>query len=162
MRSAKIIAPVMAASLLAACASERMAEPGAKEGAGTVVGALGGAAIGSAVAGGGAGSRVAGGLIGAAIGGLIGNRIGAAMDDEDRQRAYAAQMDALERGPSGAPVAWQNPDSGRHGTIVPGPAYDRRGMKCRDYTHTIYIDGRPQIARGAACRNPDGTWTPVS
>lgn len=133
---------------------------GPHEGAGTVVGAGTGAVIGSAVAGGGAGSRVAGAVVGAAIGGLIGNRIGAALDDDDRQRAYMAQMNALESGASGAPVSWENPDSGRRGTIVAGPAYDRRGTKCRDFTHTIYIDGRPQIARGAACRNADGTWTP--
>ena len=54
---------------------------------------------------------------------MIGNRIGAAMDDEDKRRAYAAQVQALESGPSGAPVAWRNPDSGRYGSIVPGPAY---------------------------------------
>ena len=84
------------------------------------------------------------------------------MDDEDKRRAYDAQMSALEGGAAGAPVAWNNPDSGRRGTIVPGPQYDRRGSRCRDYTHTIYIDGRPQVARGAACRNPDGTWTPVA
>jgi surface antigen len=59
-------------------------------------------------------------------------------------------------------VAWRNPDSGRYGSVVPGPAYNRRGTTCRDYTHTIYIDGSPQVARGAACRNPDGTWTPIS
>jgi surface antigen len=135
--------------------------PGPKENAGTVVGAGSGAVIGSAVAGGGPGSRLAGGMLGAAIGGLIGNRIGAALDDEDRERAYVAQMDALERSPSGAPVSWENPDSGRRGTIVPGPAYDRRGAKCRAFTHTIYIDGRPEIARGAACRNPDGSWAPA-
>ncbi len=93
------------------------------------------------------------------LGGLIGNRIGAALDDEDKQRAYAAQMDALERGQSGAPVSWQNPDSGRYGTVVPGPAYQEDGRNCRSYTHTIYIDGRPQTARGTACRNPDGSWT---
>jgi surface antigen len=84
------------------------------------------------------------------------------MDDEDKRRAYAAQMQALETGPSGTPVAWRNPDSGRYGNIVPGPAYQQGGGQCRQYTHTIYIDGRPQVARGAACRNPDGTWTPVS
>ena len=39
--------------------------------------------------------------------------------------------------------------------------YETRGVRCRDYTHTIYIDGRPQTARATACRNPDGTWTPV-
>jgi surface antigen len=134
--------------------------PGPREGAGTILGSVAGAAIGSQI-GGGTGERIAAGIAGAAIGGLIGNRIGAAMDDEDKQRAYQAQLDALNSGPPGAPVAWENPDSGRHGSIVPGPAYDRRGVKCRDYTHTIYIDGRPQVARGAACRNPDGTWSPA-
>ena len=61
----------------------------------------------------------------------------------------------------GAPVSWRNPDSGRYGTVVPGPAYMENGRNCRSYTHTIYIDGRPQTARGTACRNPDGTWTPL-
>jgi len=94
-------------------------------------------------------------LLGAGTGALL----GAALDDEDKQRAYAAQMDALERGSSGAPVSWKNPDSGRYGTVVPGPAYVENGRNCRSFTHTIYIDGRPQTARGTACRNPDGTWT---
>ena len=127
---------------------------------GTLVGAVAGATVGSQF-GGGPGERIAAGLAGAAIGGLIGNRIGAALDDKDRERAYAAQIDALERGPPGAPVGWRNQDSGRRGTVVQGPAYDTRGMRCRAYTHTIHIDGRQQIARGAACRGPDGTWNPI-
>jgi surface antigen len=159
MRSVAFVALIGAA--LAGCAGDPVTGTGPKENTGTLVGALAGAAIGSQI-GGGTGERVAAGVAGAAIGGILGNRIGAAMDDEDKQRAYVAQMDALERGPSGAPVAWENPDSGRRGSIVPGPAYDRRGTKCREYTHTIYIDGRPQVARGAACRNPDGSWTPMA
>jgi surface antigen len=147
---------------LAACAGDPNTGTGPKENTGTLIGALGGAAIGSSVAGGGTGSRVAGGVIGAALGAIIGNRIGAALDDEDKRRAYEAQMDALERGQSGAPVSWRNPDSGRYGTIVPGPAYTNAGRPCRSYTHTIYIDGQPQTARGTACRNPDSTWTPIS
>jgi len=171
MQFPKVLAVAVLGAGLAACAGERFAssqspyyEPapaGPKEAGGTAAGAIAGAVIGSQF-GGGVGERVAAGVAGAAIGGLIGNRIGAALDDEDRQRAYAAQIDALERGNSGAPVGWENPDSGRRGTIVPGPAYDRRGTKCREFTHTVYIDGRPQIARGAACRNPDGTWTPLA
>ncbi|CAL8981427.1 hypothetical protein RHODGE_RHODGE_04395 [Rhodoplanes serenus] len=145
---------------LAGCAGDPYGA-GPRENTGTMLGALGGAALGAAVTGGGAGSKIAGGIAGAAIGGLIGNRIGAALDDEDRRRAYEAQMAALETGRSGAPVSWRNPDSGRYGTIVPGPAYDQGGMNCRQFTHTIYIDGRPQTARGTACRNPDGSWTPV-
>ena len=83
------------------------------------------------------------------------------MDDEDKQRAYTAQMQALEGGRSGTAVAWKNPDSGRYGSVVPGPAYQSNGQQCRQYTHTIYISGRPEVARGTACRNPDGTWTAV-
>src|SRR5581483_6649475 len=144
---------------LAACAGNPETGTGPHENTGTLVGALGGALIGSQI-GGGTGERVAAGVAGAAIGGLIGNRIGAAMDEEDRRRAYAAEMQALDTGPSGAPVAWRNPDNGHYGSVVPGPAYEQAGLQCRQYTHTIYINGQPQTARGTACRNPDGTWTP--
>ncbi len=154
----RIIAIVLIGTGLGGCAGGVFGGP--KEDTGTLLGAGTGALIGSQF-GGSPGSRVAGGVAGALIGGLIGNRIGAAMDDEDKRRAYAAQMEALERGPSGAPVAWRNPDSGRYGNIVPGPAFQQGGMTCRPYTHTIYIGGQPQVARGTACRNPDGTWQPV-
>jgi surface antigen len=159
MSSAKIITTLFAGLALAACAGDPQTGTGPKENTGTLVGAVGGALIGSQI-GGGTGERIAAGVAGAAIGGLIGNRIGAAMDDEDKRRAYAAQVQALETGVSGAPVSWRNPDSGRYGSIVPGPSYQAAGGTCRQYTHTIYIDGKPQTARGAACRNPDGTWTP--
>jgi surface antigen len=156
----KIMTAALMGVAVTACSGNPQTGTGPKENTGTLIGALTGAAIGSQF-GGGTGERVGAALAGAAIGGLIGNRIGAGLDDEDKQRAYAAQMQALEAGPSGAPVAWRNPDSGHYGSIVPGPAYDQRGMKCRQYTHTIYIGGRPETARGTACRNPDGTWTAV-
>lgn len=149
------------ALMLVACAGDPESGRGPKENTGTLLGALGGAAIGSAF-GGGVGGHLAGAAIGAGVGALIGNRIGAALDDEDKRRAYAAEMEALERGPSGAPIGWRNPDSGRYGSVVPGPAYVDNGRNCRAYTETIYIDGRPQTARGTACRNPDGSWTPLS
>ena len=163
MSAAKIAAIAVMSLALAACAgSTDGTGPGPRENTGTLLGAGGGALLGAAVAGGGPGSRLAGAAIGGVLGGLIGNRIGAALDDEDRQRAYEAQMSALETGPSGAPVSWRNPDSGRYGTVVPGPAYVQNGHNCRSYTHTIYIDGTPQTARGTACRNPDGSWAPLS
>jgi surface antigen len=156
MSAFKLAAIVAAAAALSACAGNPDGA-GPKEGTGTLLGAGSGALIGSAVAG--PGNRLGGAVVGGLLGGLIGNRIGAAMDDEDKERAYAAQMDALERAPSGSPVSWKNPDSGRYGTVVPGPAYQEGGRNCRSFTHTIYIDGRPETARGTACRNPDGTWT---
>lgn len=157
----RVILGLTLAASLAACAGDPSGYgPGPKENTGTLLGALTGAAIGSQF-GGGASGHVAGALIGAAAGGLIGNRIGASMDDEDRRLAYAAEMQALDSGAAGAPVGWRNPANGRYGSVVPGPAYSDAGRHCRAFTETIYIGGRPQTARGVACRNPDGTWTPV-
>lgn len=161
MSVSKLSAVAALGLILAGCAGNPETGTGPKENTGTLVGAASGALIGSQI-GGGPGERVAAAVGGALIGGLIGNRIGASLDDDDKRRAYAAQVDALERGPSGAPVAWKNPDSGRYGSIVPGPAYQNAGRNCRSYTHTIYIDGRPETSRGTACRNPDGTWTPLA
>jgi len=94
-------------------------------------------------------------------GGVLGGAIGAALDEQDRQRAYAAEVQALESGEPGIPVGWRGDAPQRYGTVIPGAPYQSRGTKCRDYSHSIYIDGRPQIARGTACRNPDGSWSPV-
>ena len=156
MPARRLIAAALIGASVAACS----ANSGPKEAGGTVGGAAAGAIIGNVLAG--SGNRVAGTVIGAAVGGFLGNRIGAALDDEDKRRAYAAQMQALETGPSGAPVAWRNPDSGRYGNVVPGPADQANGATCRSYSQTIYIDGNPQAARGTACRNPDGSWTVVN
>lgn len=153
----RVLMVALTGAALAACTSAS----GPQQVGGTLVGPDANAAVGNS-AGGAAGNRAAGpAATGAAIGGMLGNRIGAAMDDEDKRRAYAAQIQALESGPSGAPVAWRNPDSGRYGSIVPGPASEQNGMSCRQYTHTIYLEGKPQTARGAACRGPDGNWQPA-
>jgi len=106
-------------------------------------------------------SRASPTVVAATIDSMMGNRIGSAMDDEDRQRAYSAQMDALNRGQAGMPISWKNPDTGRYGSVVPGPNYTDNGATCRAYTHTIYMSGRPETVRGSACRNPNGSWTPI-
>ena len=95
-------------------------------------------------------------------GGILGGAIGSNLDERDRQRAFAAEVQALEYGDPGIPVGWRGEGPKRYGTVVPGAPYQSHGNKCRDYSHSIYIDGRPQIARGTACRNPDGSWAPVS
>ena len=121
MHTVRAGAAALIAISAAACSGTPETGQGPRENTGTLVGAVAGGLIGSQF-GGGTGERVAAGLAGAAIGGLIGNRVGAAMDDEDKQRAYAAQMQALESGKSGLAVPWKNPDSGRYGSVVPGPA----------------------------------------
>ena len=147
-----IIALLFAGFSVPACAGDPVTGAGPKENTGTLVGAVAGGLIGSQI-GGGTGERVAAGVAGAVIGGAVGNRIGAVMDEEDKQRAYAAQMQALESGPAGAPVAWRNPGTGRYGSVVPGRPYDQGAMKCRQYTHTIYIDiPTPFISTGGRRR----------
>ncbi len=149
----KPVAIALAAAMLAGCAGE----PGPKTGAGVASGAIAGGLIGAATGRGGR-DVVAGALIGGLVGGMIGN----ALDEDDRRRAYAAEMQALEYGGPGTPHSWRG-ERGAYGTIVPGPQYARSGYaRCREYTHTIYINGRPETSRGVACRNPDGSWTPVS
>ncbi len=139
---------------LAGCASA-----GPNEAGGTVLGAGAGALAGGLIGGavGGSNGTVVGALTGAALGGLAGNAIGRDLDDQDREAAYAAQEAAFDSGQ-------RRPWRGRHayGYIDPGPEFtDTRGM-CRNYTHRIYIDGRPRAAEGVACRGRDGVWRIVS
>ena len=153
MRRAPIIAMLMLPALLAACG------PGNKQGTGTIVGAVAGGAAGAAI--GGSKNRIPGLAIGAVVGGLVGNQIGQSLDEQDRQMAAAAEYRALETGQAGAPVAWDNPQTQHRGQIVPGKPYQQGSQFCRPYTHTIYIGGQPQTARGTACRQSDGTWQTV-
>src|ERR671936_124500 len=115
MSFVRLLAAALAALSMASCAGTPETGQGPRENTGTLVGAVAGGLIGSQF-GGGTGERIAAGLAGAAIGGLIGNRVGAAMDDDDKRRAYAAQMQALEAGKSGVAVAGKKPDFGCYGS----------------------------------------------
>jgi surface antigen len=159
MLPSKIIAAALMAATVTGCANDPNSP---RQDAGAVAGAIAGGALGAVLGGRGAGSRVAGAVIGAAAGGLLGSAIGASLDERDRQEAYAAEMQALESGTPGAPVAWRSRHTQYYGSVVPGPYYESRGRRCREFTHTVYINGRPEIARGTACRNPDGAWVAVS
>jgi surface antigen len=130
-----------------------------KQDAGIGIGAVAGGVIGNQFGSG--DGKVLATALGAVVGGIVGSEIGKSLDDNDRRQAAAAELAALERGQSGVAQPWRNPDSGHYGMVVPGKPYKRAAQDCRDYTHTIYIDGRPQTMRGTACRNPDGTWRGV-
>jgi surface antigen len=152
---------LVAATVLSACAADPYS-PTPRQDSGALTGALAGGALGALLGGRGVGSRVAGAAIGAVAGGLIGGAVGASLDERDRQIAYAAEMQALENGQPGAAVGWRGETSGNYGSIIPGPYYQSAGRRCRQYTHTVYIHGRPEAARGTACRNPDGMWIAVT
>ena len=120
------------------------------------IGAITGGILGSTVGRG--RGRVAATVVGAAIGGIVGSEIGRSLDEHDRRLAMEAEYDALERGGSGRARVWRSERDGTYGEIVPSRPYRQGDFDCRDYTHTIYVSGRPEVMRGTACRNPDGTW----
>lgn len=162
MKHQKLTAVVIAATMLTAC-TEPNGAPGKgimnggalnKSDVGTGVGVVGGALLGSAV-GGGAGQVVAiigGGLLGGYLGHLIGHN----MDEQDMANYNAASQRAMEKGTS---TSWKNSDTGHHGTITPQKRYTNdEGQYCREYTQSIYIEGKKHTGHGTACRQDDGTW----
>ena len=152
-----LVAAVMSALAIAGCSGPDGGPN--KADVGTGAGAILGGVVGNQFGKG--NGKVLGTVAGAVVGGLVGHDIGRQLDQRDRMLASRAEADAWERGETGRPVQWRNPDNGRYGEIVPMAPYKRGPRDCRDYTHTVYIDGRPQAMRGTACRNPDGTWNNV-
>lgn len=149
---AKILVLGAIALLLSACAT--------REESGALIGAMGGGIIGNQF-GKGAG-RIAATAAGAIVGGIIGSEIGRALDEEDRRQAMEAEYYALEEEEIGRPREWRNPKTGRYGRVTARKAYRHEGRRCREFEHTIYIDGRPETMIGKACRQPDGTWKSVA
>jgi surface antigen len=99
---------------------------------------------------------------GAVIGGISGNNIGRQMSTRERSIAADAEYRALEYGRSGAPMAWTYPAMNHRGSIVPGRPYRKGEQYCRTYTHSINRGGSPEIVKGVACRDDDGTWRGIS
>lgn len=85
--------------------------------------------------------------------GVVGAAIGQTLDEKDRATAIATQQEAVS---SGARKSWRG-EHGAYGFVVPGPD----AGACRDYTHKIFINGRPQEAKGQACRQ-NGEWRVTS
>jgi len=129
------------------------------------VGSAAGAGFGAA-AGGYLGAQVGSGfgktaatLAGASVGALFGAAIGRKLVEGDINLMGQAAQQTLETSPSGSATAWRNPDSGRAGSVVAGPATEQQaGRPCRPIEQTISIDGKLERATGVACRRPDGIW----
>ncbi len=80
--------------------------------------------------------------------GAIAGPLGASLSDADRQIASDAQYNAVD---SGQRKSWRGKGTA-FGFIEPGP----ENANCRDYTDTVFIDGRSQVGKGRACRLPNG------
>ncbi|HEX7967993.1 MAG TPA: RT0821/Lpp0805 family surface protein [Stellaceae bacterium] len=98
-------------------------------------------------------------VLGAIGGALAGGYIGRSMDQTDQ----GCVGQSLEHAPANQPVAWQNPDSGSSYWVTPtrnrkGP----NGETCRNYVTDAVVDGQTKKMQNTACRQPDGSWIPVS
>jgi surface antigen len=95
-------------------------------------------------------------------GGLVGGKIGANLSQSEKGRALEAEYKALEYTASGQPVTWKSDWSRHYGEVVAAQPYRVGSQDCRQYTHTVYTGGAGVTARGTACRNSDGSWTPLT
>ena len=62
--------------------------------------------------------------------------------------------------PAGKAVDWQGSRGG--GSVTAAQPYRVGSQDCRQYTQTVNAGGQSRSARGTACRNPDGSWTPLT
>jgi surface antigen len=125
---------------------------------GAIVGALAGGLLGNAISRG--PQRGAGTAVGAILGGVVGGSIGNnSLNCEDRSYEIDTYYSGFEAGRPHARYDWRSPRSDAYGYLEVQDYYqDRAGYRCANYTQQIYVHGRPELARGVACRQPDGTW----
>lgn len=92
-------------------------------------------------------------------GGIVG-RSGVQLDRGDQTKALEAEYKALEMAPVGNPVSWTGDDAS--GQVVANAPYQVGNQNCRQYSHSLTVNGRETKVRGAACRNADGSWSPLT
>lgn len=141
-----------AALVLAGCA----ADGGPKETSGAVIGGVAGGLLGNTIGHG--NGRAAATIMGAALGAVVGAQIGRSLDEQDREYAYYAADRSLR---ANRVEYWENPESGHRGQFRPRRTYQREAQMCRDFEHTIWIDGEPELIEGTACEMADGSWRVV-
>ncbi|MGL4494786.1 MAG: hypothetical protein ACRCXM_13765 [Beijerinckiaceae bacterium] len=73
----------------------------------------------------------------------------------EKARADAAVEEAVG---AGSPRRWQGERPGYYGYVEPGPSVTVGDGQCREFTHTIFIDGRAKKDFGRACRGGTGGW----
>lgn len=107
--------------------------------------------------------EIAARIIAAMNGGLVAGPVGADLTESEKRRALEAEYRALEYTPAGESVAWgAEGGSSGYGEVMARQPYSVGSQNCRQYTLTVTAKGRTQQARGTACRNEDGSWTPLA
>ncbi len=90
---------------------------------------------------------------------LVPGLIGQQMAEQDRSRVQLA----LESNSNNQSTAWQGAQGRTSYKVTPVRTFSESGgARCRDFDTQATIDGRHQRIRGTACRQPDGSWRPLS
>lgn len=85
--------------------------------------------------------------------------LGHEFDVEDWRRAKGAMAIALDPTGGGAPVTWDNPDSGLKGTFTPlGSAYVKNGDICRSFRAAFTSGGEARSVQAVGCRVSGPEW----
>lgn len=93
--------------------------------------------------------------------GLLG-RNALQLSADDRRKALEAEYRALEYSDAGKAVQWRAGSNSASGDVVAAQPYQVGSQNCRQYTHNFNINDTPQTVRGTACRNANGSWTPLT
>jgi len=140
---------ILAILSLSACTNMQV-QRGKNGQVGGVGGAAAGAIIGQAI-----GHNTEATLIGAAIGGLLGYVIGNEMDKNDLRELNQV----YERGKSGQPKSWVNPDTSNRYTVTPELAYTGHDNRiCRQAKINAWVNGKADVVYTTACRDDYGHW----
>ena len=76
----------------------------------------------------------------------------------DAAEQSIAENAILGAAAGGAPRRWNSSRPGYYGYVEPGAASVGADGPCRDFAHTIFLDGRPKRETGRACRGAGGVW----
>ncbi|MEI7605847.1 MAG: RT0821/Lpp0805 family surface protein [Rhodospirillaceae bacterium] len=133
---------------------------GTKQTFGGILGAAGGGLLGAQVGKPGSALNLAMVGLGVVGGGLLGSSVGKSLDEIDRQKAAEAAKKA-EVAPVGQTIAWNNPNTGHHGTVtaVRDGRNNATGQYCREFRTKVTVGDKSEQGVGTACRNSDGSWT---
>lgn len=104
-------------------------------------------------------SAGSGGSVGM-VNGLAAQETSGLSDRTAQSLALAAEYRALEYKGQGEAVSWQS-DDGRSGRVVAYQPYRVGRQDCRQFTHTLTVEGDVRALKGAACRTEDGSWTVI-
>jgi len=85
----------------------------------------------------------------------------ATLPNADQRRALEAEYRALEYGRIGQTIRWQNNNNTNWGEVTAHHPYRVGSQNCRQYSHNFTLGTVRQTASGSACRNEDGSWSPL-